>query len=87
MCKVSVIVPVYNGEKYLKECMDSILNQSLVDIEIICIDDGSKDKTPEILDTYAKRDSRVKVVHKKNSGYGHQLIWALVWPRVSILDL
>jgi len=70
MCKVSVIVPVYNGEKYLKECMDSILNQSLVDIEIICIDDGSKDKTPEILDTYAKRDSRVKVVHKKNSGYG-----------------
>ncbi|CQR58612.1 glycosyltransferase [Paenibacillus riograndensis] len=70
MCKVSVIVPVYNGEKYLKECMQSILNQSLFDIEVICINDGSNDATAEILDSYAKKDLRVKVVHKENSGYG-----------------
>ena len=70
MAKVSVIVPTYNVEQYLVECMDSIINQTLGDIEIICVDDGSTDKSGKILDEYASRDNRVKVIHKENGGYG-----------------
>lgn len=71
--KVSVIVPVYNNAQYLYECMDSIVNQTLQEIEIICIDDGSTDKSSEILDEYARKDPRIKVIHKKNTGYGHSM--------------
>lgn len=72
--KVSVLVPVYNVEKYLKQCMDSIINQTMKDIEIICLDDCSTDSSGRILDEYAQRDSRVIVVHKeKNCGYGHSM--------------
>ena len=67
--KVSIIVPIYNVEKYLKECVDSILNQSLKDIEVILVDDGSPDKCGEIIDKYAKKDRRVVAIHRKNSGY------------------
>jgi glycosyltransferase involved in cell wall biosynthesis len=70
MAKVSVIVPVYNEEKYLAECMDSILAQSLADIEIICVDDGSTDDSRKILDEYAVKDTRIKVLHRSNTGYG-----------------
>lgn len=70
MIKVSVIVPVYNAAKYLKQCLDSILAQTLENIEILCIDDGSTDAGGTILDRYAMRDKRLKVLHKKNSGYG-----------------
>ena len=70
MVKVSVIVPTYNVEKYLVECMESIINQTLQDIEIICIDDGSTDNSGKILDEYAAKDSRIKVIHKENGGYG-----------------
>lgn len=70
MPKVSVIVPVYNVEKYLKECLDSIQNQTLKDIEIICINDGSTDLSTQILDEYVQNDSRFKVIHKTNEGYG-----------------
>jgi len=70
MPKVSIIIPCYNIERYLKECLDSVINQTLKDIEIICIDDGSKDNTGKILDEYAKKDNRIKVIHKENSGYG-----------------
>lgn len=73
MPKVSVIVPVCNVEKYLPACLDSIINQSLRDIEIICVDDGSTDNSGEILDRYSLSDARVKVIHKKNSGYGHSM--------------
>ena len=66
--KVSVIVPVYNVEKYLCECMDSIINQTLDDIEIICVNDGSTDNSLEILEEYAQKDSRVKVITIENSG-------------------
>ena len=66
--KVSVIVPVYNTEKYLDECINSIRNQTLKEIEIICIDDGSPDKCGEILDNYAKEDKRIRVIHQKNAG-------------------
>lgn len=66
--KVSVIIPVYNTEKYLVDCLDSILNQSLLDIEIICVNDGSTDSSLEILKKKAKIDSRVSVYSQKNSG-------------------
>ena len=67
---VSVVVPVYNVEKYLRECLDSIVNQTLKDIEIILVDDGSPDNCPQICDEYAAKDARIKVIHKPNGGYG-----------------
>ena len=70
MVKVSIIVPVYNVEKYLERCMKSLLGQSLQDIEIILVDDGSKDNCPQLCDEYAKMDRRIKVVHKNNEGLG-----------------
>ena len=59
MPKVSVIIPVYNTEKYLDECLDSVINQTLKDIEIICINDGSTDNSLEILKKYKQKDSRI----------------------------
>ena len=70
MCKVSVLVPVYNVKKYLKQCLDSLAAQTLDDIEFVCIDDGSTDGCSEILDGYAERDVRFRIIHKTNSGYG-----------------
>lgn len=66
--KISVIVPVYNVEKYLHRCIDSILTQTFTDFEVLLIDDGSKDSSGDICDEYAKKDSRVKVIHKVNGG-------------------
>ena len=71
--KVSVIIPVYNVEKYLKECLDSVVNQTLSDIEIICVNDGSTDSSLDILREYQKKDSRIQIVSKANSGYGHTM--------------
>jgi glycosyltransferase involved in cell wall biosynthesis len=70
MPKVSVLVPCYNVEKYVKECLTSIQQQRFMDIEVICLNDGSKDGTLEILKSFAQRDSRFKIVDKNNSGYG-----------------
>lgn len=70
MCKVSVLVPVYNVKTYLHECLDSLAAQTLDSIEFVCIDDGSTDGCSEILDAYAARDERFRVIHKENSGYG-----------------
>lgn len=68
MPEVSVIIPVYNVEKYLRRCLDSVLNQTFKDIEIICINDGSTDASAIILDEYAQKDNRIKVIHQKNKG-------------------
>lgn len=68
--QISVIVPIYNVEKYLSKCIDSIINQTLTNIEIILVNDGSTDNSGKIIDEYAKKDSRIKVIHKKNGGQG-----------------
>ena len=66
--KVSIIIPIYNTEKYLKKCLNSITNQSYKNLEIILIDDGSTDNSGKIADEYAKKDTRIKVIHQKNAG-------------------
>lgn len=65
---ISIIVPVYNQEKYLAQCIDSLLCQTFSDIEIFLVDDGSTDRSGAICDSYAKRDTRIKVIHQKNGG-------------------
>ena len=71
--KVSIVVPIYNVEKYLRQCLDSIINQTLKEIEIICVNDGSTDHSPEIIQEYIEKDPRVKVINKPNSGYGNSM--------------
>lgn len=70
MSKVSIIIPVYNVEQYLEKCLDSLISQTLKDIEIICINDGSTDNSLEILNDYAKKDNRIKIISKENEGQG-----------------
>ena len=70
MPRISIIVPVYNVDRYLRDCLNSLINQTLSDIEIICVNDGSTDSSPRILEEYVARDSRIKVINKENSGYG-----------------
>lgn len=65
---ISVIIPVYNGEKYISKCLNSIITQTFKEWECICVDDGSNDKTSTILDEYAQKDHRIKVIHKSNEG-------------------
>lgn len=77
MPKITVMMPVYNAEPFLDECMQSILTQSLKDIEILCIDDGSKDNSGAMLDDYASKDDRIRVIHKNNTGYGHSMNLAI----------
>ena len=68
MAKVCIIIPVYNTEKYLEQCLDSVISQTFRDIEIICINDGSTDKSPKILNDYACKDSRIRVIECKHQG-------------------
>lgn len=69
MVKVSVVIPVYNVEPYLEDCLNSVLNQSLTDIEVICVNDGSTDKSFDILENYAKNDERMAVINQENAGH------------------
>ena len=66
--KISVVVPVYNAEKYLKRCVDSLLSQTHSNMEILLVDDGSKDSSGEICDVYGNANSNIKVFHKENGG-------------------
>lgn len=68
MCKVSIIVPVYNVDKYLSECLESLMAQTLKEIEIICVDDGSTDQSFGLLQKFQERDDRIKIIHQKNQG-------------------
>ena len=70
MVQISIVIPVYNIEKYIVECLDSILNQTFTDYEVICVNDGSKDSSLNILNAYAEQDSRIKVISQKNGGSG-----------------
>lgn len=67
---VSIVIPIYNVERYLDRCMNSIFNQTYKNLEIILVDDGSPDNCPNMCDAWAKKDKRIKVVHKKNAGLG-----------------
>lgn len=73
MVKVSILVPVYNVEKFLAQCLDSLICQTLKEIEIICINDGSTDNSLKILKKYAQKDDRIIIINKKNSGYGDSM--------------
>ena len=66
--KVSVVIPIYNSQQYLGECLNTVVNQTLYDIEIICINDGSTDNSSKILSSFAQRDNRIKVFSQINKG-------------------
>ncbi len=68
MDKISIIIPIYNVEKYLDKCIESVVNQTYKNLEIILVDDGSPDNCPKICDEWSKNDNRIKVIHKKNGG-------------------
>jgi len=71
--KISVIIPVYNVEKYLKKCLESVINQTLEELEIIVVNDGSEDSSPEIIRAYAEKDTRIRIIDKENTGYGNSM--------------
>lgn len=73
LCSVSVLVPVCNVQKYLRECLNSLTNQTMQNLQIICIDDGSTDSSLQILEEYARRDERIEIISKPNAGYGHTM--------------
>ena len=74
--KISVLVPIYNVESYIKRCVNSVLRQCFTDWELILVDDGSPDDSPTICDEYAKNDARISVIHKKNGGLPFcQIMW------------
>ena len=71
--KISVIVTIHNAEKYIRECMESVLNQTFSDFEVLCMDGGSTDDTPSILKEYEQRDLRVRIINDANTSYGHKV--------------
>lgn len=71
--KISVIVTIHNAEKYIRECLDSARSQTFSDIEILCMDGGSMDATPQILSQYAKKDRRIRIINDSNTSYGHKV--------------
>lgn len=77
MAKVSIIVPIFNVAQYLRECLESIINQTLEEIEIICVNDGSTDNSLSIIQEYALKDDRIIIIDKQNTGYGHTMNVAL----------
>lgn len=87
MVEISILVPIYNVEKYLGACLDSILAQTFTDFEVICMDDGSTDRSGEILDAYARKDKRIRVIHKENAGYGKTMNAALQLARGNFIGI
>lgn len=68
MLKISIILPIYNVQKYLSKCLDSVVNQTYQNLEIICVNDGSTDNSLQILEEYAQKDKRIKIINQKNQG-------------------
>lgn len=86
---ISVIIPVYNVEPYLKQCLDSVLQQTYEDIEVILVDDGSTDNSGMICDEYTLRDSRIKVIHNEHCGQSdarNKGMWAASGDVISFID-
>ena len=81
---VSIIVPVYNVERYLRQCLDSLVNQTYQNVEIICVDDGSTDASSEILTEYALKNSKIRVIRQKTLGFPQLAMWAFHLQRASI---
>ena len=75
MVKVSVIIPVYNAEKYVKDALESVMAQSLTEIEILAVDDGSTERTGEIPEDDSQKDERIREIHKKNTGYAEKSLY------------
>ena len=84
---VTVIIPVYNVEDYLKNCIESALSQTYKNLEVFLIDDGSTDNCPKICDEFASKDSRVIAIHKKNEGQVLQEMWHLISAKANTLLL
>ena len=76
---VSIIMPIYNAADFLHESLGGLLKQTLTDIEIICVNDGSTDNSLDIIKEYAYNDSRIKIINKSNSGYGNTMNLGLKW--------
>jgi len=76
---ISVVIPVYNVEKYLSECLDSVLLQTLRDIEIICVNDGSTDRSPDILRAFAEHDNRISILNQPNGGLSAARRYSACW--------
>ena len=87
--KVSIIVPIYNVEKYLDRCMNSLVNQTLKDIEIIMVDDGSPDNSPQMCEEWAKKDNRIKVIHNENGdlGFARNSGMEILWVKSLMKDI
>ena len=77
MQKISVLIPIYNTQNFLKQCIESVINQTYKNLEIILINDGSKDKSKETIENFLQKDNRIKLIDKKNTGYGNSLNIAL----------
>ncbi|MDR0485368.1 MAG: glycosyltransferase, partial [Elusimicrobiota bacterium] len=87
--EISVIIPVYNVEAYLRRCLDSVVNQTFKNLEIICVDDGTKDNSVSILEEYAARDGRIRIFHKENGGLSSARNYGLKYataPYIAFLD-
>ncbi len=87
--EISVIITIHNAEKYLRECLDSVMNQTFEEIEILCMDGGSTDDSPEILQDYAAKDGRIRIINDDNTSYGHKVNEGIAQARgeyVSVLE-
>ena len=79
--KITVLVTVHNSEKYLKQCLESVCKQSFKEIEVLCIDGGSTDTSPEILKAYQRHDSRIRIINDPNTSYGHKINIGIIQAR------